>query len=425
MKNNIEGETKKPPKPENTTPDKKAESKVELNPPRIKDIDSYNIRIEGANKNIDAWERLRDKASSVGNKLEAEKRQTMIDTERAAIKVMEDKLEKAETLKKEAPGKVERKGKGKSKEASFEWFKKDSIAGEDRKRIEAMMVENYKSRGVTREQIDDIRKKTPTRWENEVRSLLETEQKGKRETIGGKKGAYEKLMEDKNKMYDKAVEGQKQKEAVDREKRIENLLAQMRVIKEALDEKHVNKFEEFEESIKRVAGEKPSYEVLKDAYLRNLGWKVEYNYLHTKAWLIDNATGKFVTESGELTDKKKDRKEFPTQSGFSVETPFFKFLKEQAQRKLGETPYSPEEEILAKREAYKKEEYSPEELELADRLAKEKEVKEAEYSPEEEMADREAIEPKEEYAQKKKKKPSLWKRFTQNIRRLFSRERNF
>ncbi len=328
--NNIESEPKEPPKPENASTDEKVEPKVELNPPDIEDIDFYNIRIERANKNIDAWERLRDKASSIGNKSEVEKRQTKIDMERAAIKVMEDKRQKAEMLKKEAPGKVERKRKGRAKETSFEGFKKDSVAEEDRKRIEAMMIEKYTSRGVTKEQIDNMRRKMPTRWENEVRSLLEAEKKGKIPTSN--------------------IEEEKTQRLSD----LKKIRDEFEALKGAMKDKPKSQFEEFEESIKNVVGEKPNYEVLKDAYLRKLGWKVEYNYLHTKAWLIDNATGKFVAENGELTDKKKDKKEFPTQSGFSVETPFFRFLKEQLKKKLGgtesqlEAELSPEEEKLKK-----------------------------------------------------------------------------
>jgi len=208
-------------------------------------------------------------------------------------------------------------------------------------------------------------------------------------------------------------------------KELKNIRSKLK--KESLlskNKKDINEFEEFQKSIGDVKEKKYNHGAIRDAYLTKLGWEIKYNALNSKAWLVDKE-GNYIDRNGNTTKNKKERREFKTQWEITKETDFIKFLREQTKKRFSEIEYSPEEEVLAKRETNKKEEYSPEELELSDRLAKEKEVKEVEYSPEEEMTAREATEPKEEYVIKnKQKKPSLWKRFTKSIKRLFSKEKN-
>jgi len=241
------------------------------------------------------------------------------------------------------------------------------------------------------------------------------------------KDGFERKREQIWKMYDEAVEGQK-------EKRLKDLRAQMKALfGEALKGQQKDQFEEFKKSIGDVEGKKYNHEAIKDAYLKKLGWKVKYDAFSSKAWLVPlNDEKKFIDKNGSPTDKKKERAEFKTQWRFPEETPFIQFLREQARKKMGgaeikvESKLSPEENYRKWKEHFSSMAEVQETIEEAEKEAKldkrtEKQKKEDEKKWEKIHGPSGMVDVWEATYGTEKKKKSFWQKFKE----FWTKERKF
>ncbi len=361
--------------------------KIELRGPRKEDIPFYKERIKTGKEKIKYLKERLTAAKKPDAGIEKK-----LHMEEAAVKTIEAKLKIAEAEEKIGDKKIE-------KEPSSQEGEKKRPKNEEFKKAESMLARRYLEKGLTEDEINEMRRSMG--WRKEVNAFLAAEKRTQEPTLA------EQKTEKTNKL-----------------KEIKEQL--MAMYEEALKGKQRNQFEEFKENINEVTGGKFVYETIRDACLKKLGWGVKYDFWNSRAWLIDSA-GNFIDKNGGVAKNKKDRTEFKTQWRFPTETPFIKFLMAQVEKKLGGTQ-SPAESKVSPEENIKqwKEHFGPL-AEMQEEIEKSQTPVESKPSSKE---DREKwreqfgilAEVQEEIERPQTKKP---KSFWQRLKSFFSREKKF
>lgn len=350
---------------------KKEVTKQELIKPAVKDIPFYKISIESADKKL---EQLRAELLSAKPSADVSKIEVKIAMEQAAKKTIEAKLKIAEELmagvskEKEAPkGKIEEPKKQQYGDLSQEEKKLlKSIVGMANR--DQSVFDTPRFRGILRkagvptenmnlDQLVDAAREIINKDKRDGSKLIEEGGEAKKWFFESwrKQGVNEEGIESlwNNEEYReryleaaKNISGLKERGNIKTEKpkstdrAPEEIVADIQKMGNKIEEEKVKtKFEEYEEKLSEVTGGKFNYEIHKNWYLNTLGCKVKYNFWHSKAWLVEEKTGNFIGENGEIiekNDKKTKRAEFATGWNFPTESPtlFIEFLREMVEKRL-------------------------------------------------------------------------------------------
>lgn len=244
---------------------------------------------------------------------------------------------------------------------TVEFLKRNNVFQEEINKFkqEVDRIKNPEKIQIKKEPLAKVKKEDPTKKEFKIKEapylafLMEKEiseeeiKRMKKDIIEWKsrvEAYWEATKEDEQ--SDKNSQKEQPREEVKKDKEApETIKAQIREEEKKSEEKKLNPMEEFDKEIEIIKGGRDiygrilssdlAYEKIRNFYLEKLGWSVKYNFLHTKAWIIDRE-GAFINEQGEsVKTKKEKRAEFKTHWKFpNTETPIIKFLREQLKKKF-------------------------------------------------------------------------------------------